>query len=140
MRDTSGPSMSNGYDTSLIFLDPRPNALIIGDERERAPILERIVKNAKHPLHRTQLPGTLALPESSDGTLLVDDVAGLSPDQQLRLLRWLDDRRRMQVISTSERNLYSLVETGAFLDALYYRLNVITLDLAPKPTDRISVE
>jgi hypothetical protein len=132
--------MSNGYDTALIFLDPRPNALIIGDKRARAPILERIVTDAKRPLHRTELPGTLALPESNDGTLLVDDVAGLSADQQMRLLRWLDDRRHMQVISTSERNLYSLVETGAFLDALYYRLNVITLDLASKPTNRILVE
>ena len=126
-------SLPNGSDAALISLDGRPNALIIGDRRDTTRILDGIVRDARTPVHRTQVPGALVLPDSASGTLLVDDVGRLNPEQQMKLLAWLDESRGVQVVSTTERRLYDLVETGAFLDALYYRLNVITLDLANGP-------
>jgi hypothetical protein len=38
-----------------------------------------------------------------------------------------------QVIGTSSRSLFPLIATGAFLDLLYYRLNIIHVELAPRP-------
>ena len=69
-----------------------------------------------------------ALPSSpAEGTLILRDVDALDGEQQLRLLRWLDDPRngRTQVISTTAELLYAAVQTGTFSDWLYYRLNVV---------------
>src|SRR5689334_2104455 len=76
--------------------------------------------------------GTLA-PEPLQGTLLVKEVAGLDREQQKQLLRWLDQfehRAHVQVVSTTSTRLYDLVESGDFLPDLYYRLNVVRLDVA----------
>ena len=42
--------------------------------------------------------------------------------------------RGTQVIGTSSRSLFPLLATGAFLDLLYYRLNIVHVILAPGPT------
>jgi transcriptional regulator of aromatic amino acid metabolism len=41
--------------------------------------------------------------------------------------------RPVRVISTSETRVWPLVERGAFLASLYYRLNVLCLDLTRTP-------
>ncbi len=65
-------------------------------------------------------------------TLVVRSVSALDQDQQQALLAWLDaPGNRMQVISTTTDPLYPLVSRGAFLANLYYRLNVLLLDVAP---------
>jgi hypothetical protein len=65
-------------------------------------------------------------------TLVVRSVSALDPEQQQALLDWLDaPGDRIQVISTTIDPLYPLVSRGAFLANLYYRLNVLLLDVAP---------
>jgi DNA-binding NtrC family response regulator len=76
------------------------------------------------------LPGELALPPRNEGTLLLNDVARLRPDQQLELFEWLSEYDRAQIISLTELPLFSIVSSGHFLESLYYRLNVIRLDVA----------
>jgi hypothetical protein len=64
-------------------------------------------------------------------TLVVRSVSALDPEQQRALLDWLDaPGDRIQVISTTIDPLYPLVSRGAFLANLYYRLNVLLLDVA----------
>jgi len=41
--------------------------------------------------------------------------------------------RPVRVISTSETRVWPLVQRGAFLASLYYRLNVLCLDLTRTP-------
>ena len=49
-----------------------------------------------------------------------------------QLLQWLDqinERLHVQVVSTTSEPLFPLVQTGAFLADLYYKLNVVLMDL-----------
>lgn len=75
-----------------------------------------------------------SIPAQTDGTLVLVEVSALNREQQVELLEWLDayaQRQHVQVVSTTSRALFSLVERGEFLAQLYYRLNVLRLDLEP---------
>jgi len=64
------------------------------------------------------------------GTLLVYDVDTLTHREQDALHRWMNaENNRTRVVSTATQSLLPVLETGAFNDDLYYRLNVLTLDL-----------
>jgi transcriptional regulator of acetoin/glycerol metabolism len=56
----------------------------------------------------------------------------LDAKQQIHLLHWLDlinERLQVQVVSTTSEPLFPLVQTGAFLADLYYKLNIVLIDL-----------
>jgi DNA-binding NtrC family response regulator len=77
------------------------------------------------------------------GTLFLDEVGGMAPGIQAKLLRVLQDRdvtmvgaRRAakvdaRVIAATNQDLAALVRRGAFREDLYYRLNVLAVDLPP---------
>ena len=79
--------------------------------------------------------------QADGGTLFLDEVGDLAGVNQVKLLRVLqegtfrrvgDERTRnsdFRVISATNRNLDTLVETGEFREDLYYRLNVYPLRL-----------
>lgn len=80
--------------------------------------------------------------EAADqGTLFLDEVGNISPEMQLRLLRFLENRkiRRIgnlqeisvdcRVISATNSDLLEDIKTGRFRQDLYYRLHVITLKI-----------
>lgn len=80
---------------------------------------------------------------TDSGTLFMDDINYLSTDMQVRFLRVLQERTivrvggrqripvDVRVISASNRNLDTLVKQGAFRDDLFYRLNILVIDLPP---------
>jgi type II secretory pathway predicted ATPase ExeA len=60
--------------------------------------------------------------------LVVHEIHGLNQAQQTALLRLLEtdkNRGRCRIIATSSASLFDRVREGAFLEALFYRLNVI---------------
>jgi hypothetical protein len=66
-------------------------------------------------------------------TMIVRRVDLFTASENRRLLDFLNAdgaRLQTQVVATSARPLYALVESGQFLPALYYRLNTIRLELA----------
>jgi transcriptional regulator of aromatic amino acid metabolism len=69
----------------------------------------------------------------SGGTLIVREVGLLDSVEQRSLLRAIDECAgrgdALQVIATTSTPLYSAVERAAFRPDLYYRLNVVRLDL-----------
>ena len=77
------------------------------------------------------------------GTLLLDEIGETSPNMQVKLLRVLEDQKvymvgsqkerqvDVRVIAASNKNLKDLVKQNAFREDLYYRLNVINIDLPP---------
>ncbi|HEY1586148.1 MAG TPA: sigma-54 dependent transcriptional regulator, partial [Polyangia bacterium] len=77
------------------------------------------------------------------GTLLLDEIGELSPPMQVKLLRVLQERTvkrvggvneeeiDVRVIAATNRDLDAEVERGGFRRDLYYRLNVIQLQLPP---------
>jgi PAS domain S-box-containing protein len=86
-------------------------------------------------------PGRFALAQG--GTIFLDEIGDISPCLQVRLLRVLQERSfeplggtksiraDVRVIVASNRDLWALVQNGHFRHDLYYRVNVIRLDLPP---------
>jgi PAS domain S-box-containing protein len=90
---------------------------------------------------RTDRPGRFALADR--GSIFLDEIGDVSRALQARLLRVLQDgtfeplgsnateKSDVRVIAATNKDLAKLVEEGRFRDDLYYRVNVITLDLPP---------
>src|SRR5271165_405338 len=77
------------------------------------------------------------------GTLFLDEIGTMSLDTQSKILRVLQDRKFMhlggvheiqadvRIIAATNVDLKQLVREGKFRDDLFYRLNVISVDLPP---------
>src|SRR6266550_2420163 len=77
------------------------------------------------------------------GTLFLDEIGTMSMDTQSKILRVLQDRKFMhlggvqeiqvdvRIIAATNVDLRQMVREGRFREDLFYRLNVITVDLPP---------
>lgn len=86
-------------------------------------------------------PGLIEL--AQNGTVFLDEVAEMSPYLQAKLLRFLQDYRYrriggtkerkadIRIISATHQNLTNLIEQKQFREDLYYRINVLNLQLPP---------
>ena len=82
------------------------------------------------------------------GTLFLDEIGTMGMDTQAKVLRVLQDRRFMhlggvheiqvdvRILAATNVDLRQAVREGKFREDLYYRLNVITIDLPPLRTRR----
>jgi DNA-binding NtrC family response regulator len=80
---------------------------------------------------------------ANGGTLFLDEIATMGTDTQAKILRVLQDRRFMhlggiqeiqvdvRIIAATNIDLRQAVRDGRFREDLFYRLNVITIDLPP---------
>lgn len=80
---------------------------------------------------------------ANGGTLFLDEIGTMNMDMQAKILRVLQDRRFMhlggvqeiqvdvRIIAATNVNLQEAVREGRFREDLFYRLNVITLELPP---------
>jgi two-component system response regulator HydG len=88
-----------------------------------------------------QKKGRLEVAEG--GTVFLDEIGELSPALQVKLLRVLQEREfervggtkpiklDIRVIAATNRNLEDAVSQGSFRQDLYYRLNVVSLEMPP---------
>ncbi len=86
-------------------------------------------------------PGRFAIAEG--GTVFLDEIGDISAAMQVRLLRVLQEgtyeplgatssvNADVRVITATNKKLDELVEEGRFRDDLYYRINVMKLELPP---------
>ncbi len=77
------------------------------------------------------------------GTLFLDEITEMSPDLQAMLLRVLEDglfyrvggtqeiKVDVRIISATNQNIEKKVEKGVFRKDLFYRLNVVNIDIPP---------
>jgi PAS domain S-box-containing protein len=94
---------------------------------------------------RKDKPGRFALAEG--GSLFLDEIGDISPAMQTRLLRVLQERvyeplggvepvrANVRVIAATNKSLDALVRAGKFREDLFYRVNVVRLEL-PALRDR----
>ncbi len=77
------------------------------------------------------------------GTLLLDEISEISPSLQAKLLRVLEEeefervggtqtlRVNVRIVATTNRDLRQAMAEGQFREDLYYRLNVVPVQLPP---------
>jgi two-component system nitrogen regulation response regulator NtrX len=80
---------------------------------------------------------------ASNGTIFLDEIGDMSLITQSKILRVLQDQKiqrvggsrtisvNVRVIAASNKNLEKEIEAGNFREDLYYRLNVIPIDVPP---------
>ena len=90
---------------------------------------------------RQDKPGRFALADG--GTIFLDEIGDVSPAMQAKLLRVLQERVfeplgsvesvhvDLRVIAATHRDLAALVRKGTFREDLYYRINIVRLELPP---------
>ncbi len=81
--------------------------------------------------------------QADGGTLFLDEIGDMSANTQAKILRVLQEheferlggtrtlRVDVRVIAATNRNLPLMVSSGQFREDLYYRLNVVSIDMPP---------
>jgi Nif-specific regulatory protein len=79
--------------------------------------------------------------QADGGTLFLDEIGDMSPNTQAKILRVLQEheferlggtrtiRVDVRLIAATNRDLTAMVEAGTFREDLYYRLNVVTIEM-----------
>jgi len=96
------------------------------------------VKGAFTNAHRDK-PGRFAVAEG--GTIFLDEIGDVSPAFQVKLLRVIQEREyeplgavqpvkcNVRIIAATNKDLYQLMQQGLFREDLYYRLNVVKIEV-----------
>lgn len=86
-------------------------------------------------------PGRFLLADR--GTVFLDEIGDTSPALQVKLLRVLEEKQfvplgatsplkvDVRIIAASNKDIEKMVESGTFRDDLFYRLNIIKIELPP---------
>ncbi len=81
--------------------------------------------------------------QADGGTLFLDEIGDISPTIQVKLLRFLQEREfervggnetikvDVRVLTATNRDLRQMIKDGEFREDLYYRLNVVSIDVPP---------
>jgi len=81
--------------------------------------------------------------QADGGTLFLDEIGDMSPNTQAKILRVLQEHEferlggtrtikvDVRLIAATNRDLPTMVAAGTFREDLYYRLNVVTIDMPP---------
>ena len=105
------------------------NLLLEGSPSDLEERLAALKPHLREPLCEFRPSDGASVPQPREGTLILLEVARLDVAQQTTLLRWIEERVPMRIVSTSSQPLFSFVGSGAFPSELYYRLNVVLIEL-----------
>ena len=133
MHSTEFPWTADAPLVRRVLSKDRVNLLVYCRGRGVDHVLQTLMQSCGHPVHLCRLPGPLELPPHEAGTLLLENASALTLDQQARLQDWMSrNLGETQVISVVFDSLYPMVEQGQFLDGLFYRLNVVSVQAQPR--------
>jgi hypothetical protein len=126
----------------LVQIDPpdwelvvasRQNVLLQGAEPALHEAVTLLRRQLCGPIQHWLAGHGVPLPPRLAGATFLMDVDACSDAEQAALLEWLQEADcRVQVVSTTRRKLHDSVERGEFRADLYYRLNIVLLELEPK--------
>ena len=128
-------------------------ALHAASRRARAPMItincatvpENLIETELfgiEPFGHSQSGGNGLVEAANGGTLFLDEIAELSLSAQAKLIHVVQGENRkvgsarskpvdVRLIAATHRDLQALTESGEFRSDLFYRLNVLTFQLAP---------
>jgi len=81
--------------------------------------------------------------QADGGTLFLDEIGDMRPEMQPKILRVLEDRRvkrigsedevavDVRVVAATNKNLREEIKAGRFREDLFYRLDIVRLEIAP---------
>jgi transcriptional regulator with GAF, ATPase, and Fis domain len=81
--------------------------------------------------------------QADGGTLFLDEIGDMSPNTQAKILRVLQEHEferlggtrtlkvDVRLIAATNRDLPTMVDAGSFREDLFYRLNVVTIEMPP---------
>jgi DNA-binding NtrC family response regulator len=168
----SSRGMQKVYETVLLIAPSRASVIISGESGTGKELIAAAIHEhsprAGHPfikLHCAALAETLLESElfghergsftgavgrregrfrqADGGTLFLDEIGEISPNIQVKLLRFLQEREfervggnetikvDVRIVAASNRDLLTLVREGKFREDLYYRLNVVSIEMPP---------
>jgi Sigma-54 interaction domain len=125
----SAPLLAFSFLSTVEWRSPRHNVLLEGSEPSTLAVLRLLEPHLPEPVIRKGRGSPLQLPDDDIGALILEEVCDLSGDEQARLLAWIDGRCQTQVVSTTAGPLFERIAQGLFDASLYYRLNVIVVEL-----------
>lgn len=88
---------------------------------------------------------------ANGGTIFLDEIGDMPLNMQAKILRVLQEKEiepvgglgpipvNVRVISATRKNLNEMIESGEFREDLYYRLNVINMDMQPLRTRKSDI-
>jgi len=108
----------------------RVNLLVMGTSEVAQRVMADLDDRMHQPVAKWSPGERFVLPAAEQtGTMVLNDVGSLQIQEQIELLEWLASANgRTQVVSTAPTLLLPRVKSGAFIDTLYYRLNMVCLD------------
>jgi two-component system response regulator AtoC len=146
--------LDNVREVVLIQGEPGTGKELIGrfihlkSKRHQGPFIKLSMRHLKADFFENQLlmledpqakqKGIFAM--AHQGTLLLEEIGEMPPEPQATLLKMIDeagifkpeaDPFDVRIIATSSRDLAALVDAHKFRKDLFYRLNVIRLDIPP---------
>ena len=83
------------------------------------------------------------LKQADGGTLFLDEIGDISPAVQIKLLRFLQEREfervggnqtikvDLRIVAATNRDLRASVQEGRFREDLFYRINVVSIEVPP---------
>jgi len=111
------------------------NTLITGAADFRDSALNETLERTTDPvIVRAGASTSLCLDSIMSGTLVIEEVERLSPENQTALMTWLDVSR-VRVVAMSDGSLFDRVQQRRFRADLYYRL--CTVHICPE-TDALA--
>ncbi|HWM88072.1 MAG TPA: sigma-54 dependent transcriptional regulator [Kofleriaceae bacterium] len=81
--------------------------------------------------------------QADGGTLFLDEIGDISPSTQIKLLRFLQEREfervggnqtikvDLRIVAATNRDLRASVQEGRFREDLFYRINVVSIEVPP---------
>jgi hypothetical protein len=109
----------------------RANTLVQGTKSDLDACVLALTPFCPTPVVTPEDPIGTALAAIDKGSVILENVSRFTLEEQREILSWLDLQGcGVRLIATTTERLYDLVEGGRFVDTLYYRLNVIFIDLA----------
>ena len=121
---------------STLLKERHSHVLVVGVEQDLIPALARLRPYLRGPISQWRPAVSTEPPRATKGALIIWGVDSLDHEQQRHFLTWMDGRgANVQIISVAERPVFPLVRRKAFLEDLYYRLNMVCVALEGDPDD-----